>query len=110
MHKILEKMPLCTQFTQTLRDPCKILVHDIKNPFDYKCSIDAQLPAIEWAMFYRKSGDTLVFNFLTGLQDQMRSRAFKRAGQTQRTRVPDVWQEYLPHSNLVHRLDRHDQS
>ena len=54
MHKILEKMPLYTQFTQTLRDPCKILVHDIKNPFDYICSIDAQLLPIEWAVLYRK--------------------------------------------------------
>ena len=58
MHKILEKMPLYTQFTQTLRDPCKILVHDIKNPFDYKCSIDAQVLPIEWAVLYRKSGYT----------------------------------------------------
>ena len=59
MHKILEKMPLYTKYTQTLRDPCKILVHDIKNPFGYKFSINAQLLPFEWAVLYRESGDTL---------------------------------------------------
>ena len=48
--------------TQTLRDLCKILLHGIRNPLDYNCSIYAQVLPIEWAIFYKKSELTLCYN------------------------------------------------
>ena len=51
--KCSKKHHFTPKSTQFLRDPCKILVHDIKVPFNYKCSIYAQVCTCGCTLWYK---------------------------------------------------------